>query len=155
MKDNLHLYPQEYDPFIRIHLLSLKHLENIWKYLQTWYLIEGGTWHEIPHTTMELYKVPIQDGILKTKLQQFITGHEMEQLLLFLSAFRIFLENNCRTELSKNTQLPLVEFLQYVDDIEQELMFISTRNYVKASWLCILSEKISMTCITFRELFVT
>jgi len=124
MKDNLHLYPQEYDPFIRIQQLQLKHLEHIWRYLERLYLIEEGTWHEIPQTTMELYKNDI-DERLKTALMQFITRHEMDPLWEFLSAFRRFLENNCRTELAKQPdQQKLLDFLQYADDIDEELMYV-------------------------------
>merc|ERR1712099_135836 len=126
MKDNLHLYPQEYDPFIRIQQLQLKHLEHIWRYLERLYLVEEGTWHEIPQTTMEMYKNDI-DEVLKTALMQFITRHEMDQLWNFLSAFRRFLESNCRTgHLSKQPeqQSLATDFLLYADGIDEELIYV-------------------------------
>ena len=122
MKDNLHLYPQEYDPFIRIQQLQLRHLESVWRYLEKMQLIEQGTWHEIPQTTMELYKNPINED-LKTALMQFITMHDMDALWQFLMAFRRFLRDTCRTPLSETpNQIDLVEYLGYAEDIDEELV---------------------------------
>merc|ERR1712228_346805 len=124
MKDNLHLYPQEFYPFVRIQQLQLKHLENIWRYLERLYLIEEGRWHEIPQSTMELYKNDINE-LCKTALMQFITMHEMDTLWLFLSAFRRFLSTTCRTPLDQNPDKQrLLDFLQYAEDIDEELMYV-------------------------------
>ena len=122
MKDNLHLYPKEYDPFIRTQL-QLKHLGPLWRFLEKTHLIEQGTWHEIPKTTMELYRTPINDQ-LKTGIRQFITMYDMDALWKFLSAFRRFLETMCRTQLSqKPDQESLVHFLSYAEDVDEELVY--------------------------------
>ena len=122
MKDNLHLYPKEHDPFIRTQL-QLKHLGSVWRFLERIHLIEEGIWHEIPKTTMELYKNPINDE-LKTGIMQFITMHDMNALWTFLSAFRRFLETMCRKQLSrKPDQESLVQFLSYAEDVDEELVY--------------------------------
>jgi len=136
MKDNLHLYPQEYDPFIRIQQLQLKHLESIWRFLEKMQLIEEGTWHEIPQTTMELYKNPINED-LKTALMQFITMHDMDALWQFLMAFRRFLKDTCRTPLSQTPeQVTLNEFLGYAEDISEDLVYVFPQTIMlhQAGW---------------------
>eukprot|EP01083_Nonionella_stella_P211523 764727_1 len=82
MKDNLHLYPREYDPFIKmpIQALQLKHLKHIWRYLERLYRIEEGTWQEIPKPTLKVYLNQIEDQAAKTALQEFVVRHEMDQL---------------------------------------------------------------------------
>ena len=122
MKDHLHLYPIEYDPFIRTQQLQLKHLESVWRYLEKLQLIEDGTWHEIPECTTEMYKHPIDDDS-KTALMQFVTMHDMDDLWQFLMAFRRFLRDTCRTPLSENPEYAnLIEYLGYAVDIDEELV---------------------------------
>eukprot|EP01083_Nonionella_stella_P100840 284963_1 len=116
MKDNLHLYPREYDPFIKmpIQALQLKHLKHIWRYLERLYRIEEGTWQEIPKPTLKVYLNQIEDQAAKTALQEFVVRHEMDQLWTFLSEFRRFLEMNCCTELALNPQQELLRtYLEY------------------------------------------
>ena len=137
MKDNLHLYPQEYDPFIRIQQLQLMHLESVWRYLEKMQLLQQGTWHEIPQTTMELYKNPIMNEDLKTALNQFITMHDMDALWQFLMAFRRFLRDTCRTPLSTTPHLiDLVDYLAFAEDIDEQLgaVFPDTIKLHQAGW---------------------
>ena len=58
---------------------------------------------------------------------QFITRHDMDHAWDFLSAFRSFLENNCRTgHLSKEAknQSIAIDFLMSADGIVQELVHV-------------------------------
>eukprot|EP01084_Bolivina_argentea_P234533 394841_1 len=123
MKTNLHLYIAQYMFCINIQQLSLKHLENVWKYLDKLYWIEKGTWNEIPTRTMRMYRTEIEET-LKASLKQFVYQHEMDKLWIFLSAFRRFLEDICSGEISNGAQnLSLSEFLQHADDIDEELIY--------------------------------
>jgi len=122
MKDNLHLYAKEYDPFVRTNL-QLKHLDHIWRFLHKLLLLEEGTWQQIPQTTMEMYKNPINDQ-LKTNIMQFMTMHSMDALWVFLSAFKRFLGETCRTPLSKAPETDtLVQWLVYAEGIDEDLVY--------------------------------
>ena len=122
MKNILHLYPQEYDPFIRITQLKLKHLECVWREFERFKCIEKGDWCQIPKTVMDLYQNEIDDN-QRTEVQQFITKYNMERLWTFLSAFRYFLDHLCRRELCQTPQLiSLSEYLRYAEDIDDELI---------------------------------
>merc|ERR1712083_28321 len=84
----------------------------------------GGTWQQIPQTTMEMYKDPINDQ-LKTGIMQFMTMHEMDALWTFLSAFKRFLEETCRTQLSKTPKVDsLVQMLCYAEGMDEELVYV-------------------------------
>ena len=123
MKDNLHLYAKEYAPFIRTQL-HLKHLEGVWRFLDKSLLLTEGTWHEIPQTTMEMYKNPINDQ-LKTEIMQFMTTmQEMDTLWTFLSAFRRFLGDICKRSLSKEPDNEYLKKMLYdiSEDVDPELV---------------------------------
>ena len=91
-------------------------------------LLTEGTWHQIPQTTMEMYKSPINDQ-LKTGVLQFVTKNDMQALWRFLSAFKRFLETLCKTPLYREPErVKLVNFLEFAEDMNEEMVEAFPKN---------------------------
>eukprot|EP00487_Bulimina_marginata_P001036 TRINITY_DN12160_c0_g1_i1.p1 TRINITY_DN12160_c0_g1~~TRINITY_DN12160_c0_g1_i1.p1 ORF type:complete len:101 (-),score=16.25 TRINITY_DN12160_c0_g1_i1:189-491(-) len=55
-------------------------------------------------------------------IQEFIDSQTSDDSWLFLCAFRRFLEKQCKTELPQINNTPLVDYLEYVEDMKSEIV---------------------------------
>eukprot|EP01083_Nonionella_stella_P064530 168262_1 len=120
MKNTLHLYPKDYTAFQQTNL-KLQHMDVVWRYLEKLFILCQGNWMEIPNNTMTCYMQFI-DEAQKTSIKQFIAAKDINDLWPFLCGFRRFMKDTCKAKLGNPAQNPLYMYLEYVEDIQPDMM---------------------------------